>query len=116
MIKYKGFQVAPSELEDILIQHPDVIDAAVTAIYDHEQATELPLAYVGLKEEHLDKEHHHRHNILQDIRHWIDQRVAGYKGLRGGVHHLQTVPKSPSGKILRKDLPAKIKERRQSKL
>lgn len=116
MIKYKGFQVAPSELEDLLIQHPDVIDAAVCAIYDDKQATEVPLAYVSLKSEHLDKPHHHRVSILDGIREWIDSKVAGYKKLRGGVHHLQRLPKTPSGKILRKELPAKIQERQTSKL
>lgn len=116
MIKYKGFQVAPSELEDLLIQHPEVTDAAVCAVYDNNQATEVPLAYVSLKPEHLDKQHHHRASILEGIREWFDSRVAGYKKLRGGVHHLQQLPKTPSGKILRRELPVKIQERKTSKL
>jgi 4-coumarate--CoA ligase len=116
LIKYKGFQVAPSELEDLLLQHPDVVDAAVCSVYDHQQATELPLAYVSLQPQYLGEEQHHKHSVLQEIRHWFDQKVAGYKKLRGGVHHLQELPKSPSGKILRKELPAKVKERRESKL
>lgn len=116
MIKYKGFQVAPSELEDLLIQHPEVIDAAVCAVYDEAQATEVPLAYVSLKSEHLEKPHHQRHSILEGIHEWIDGKVAGYKRLRGGVHHLQQLPKTASGKILRKELPAKIKERQGSRL
>ncbi|KAF2192551.1 putative amp dependent CoA ligase [Zopfia rhizophila CBS 207.26] len=52
MIKYKGLQIAPSELEDILVQHPHVIDAAVCAIYDNDQASEVPLAYVSLADPH----------------------------------------------------------------
>ncbi|KAF2703992.1 putative amp dependent CoA ligase [Pleomassaria siparia CBS 279.74] len=109
MIKYKGLQIAPSELEDQLVQHPSVIDAAVCAIYSPSQASEVPLAYVSLaapyhswSKEKIDK-------ILEEVRAWIDSRVAGYKKLRGGVFHLQTLPKNPSGKILRRELPARKK-------
>ena len=116
MIKYKGFQVAPSELEDILLQHPDVIDAAVCGFYDEKQATEVPLAYISLKVDHLNKSQHEIQDILDGVRKWMDGKVAGYKRLRGGVYHLQALPKTTSGKILRRELPVKIKERQGSKL
>ncbi|KAL2218109.1 putative amp dependent CoA ligase [Thermoascus aurantiacus ATCC 26904] len=115
MIKYKGFQVAPSELEDLLLQHPDVTDAAVCSTYDYAQATELPLAYVSLKGEHAALPKEQKDKILDGIRKWHDARVAGYKKLRGGIFHLQNLPKTPSGKILRRYLPVKLKER-ESKL
>ncbi|KAH8696555.1 putative amp dependent CoA ligase [Talaromyces proteolyticus] len=111
MIKYKGFQIAPSELEDLLIRHPDVIDAAVCAVYDDAQATEVPLAYVSLNLEKTEMPDHEKQKVLESIRTWTDNQLAGYKKLRGGVFHLQTLPKTPTGKILRRLLPAKLKER-----
>jgi 4-coumarate--CoA ligase len=116
MIKYKGFQVAPSELEDLLLRHPHVSDAAVCAVYDAEQATEIPLAYVSLIEQHANLSGSSLQAVLHGIRTWFDGQVAGYKKLRGGIHHLQALPKTTSGKILRRSLPAKIKEQKDSKL
>jgi len=116
LIKYKGFQVAPSELEDLLLHHPHVVDAAVCSIYDDEQATELPLAYVSLKPDLVRLAQGPKQNVLDEIRTWVDGQVAGYKKLRGGVFHLQELPKTPTGKILRKDLPAKIAQARKAKL
>jgi len=116
MIKFKGFQVAPSELEDLLLRHPHVTDAAVCAVYDAEQATEIPLAYVSLTEEHAKSSSSNIQVVLHGVRTWFDGQVAGYKKLRGGIHHLQPLPKTTSGKILRRNLPAKLKEQRDNKL
>ncbi|EXJ56462.1 hypothetical protein A1O7_06806 [Cladophialophora yegresii CBS 114405] len=107
LIKYKGFQVPPSELEDLLLKHPSVVDAAVTSIYSDEQATELPIAYVTLPPTTPASQ---KQRLLDDIRAWADQQVAGYKKLRGGVFELTPLPKTPSGKILRRELPCKKKE------
>ncbi|KAF2109678.1 amp dependent CoA ligase [Lophiotrema nucula] len=112
MIKYKGLQIAPSELEDLLVQHPKVIDAAVCATYSSEEASEIPLAYVSLAEPHHLRPVGEIHEMMEEVRAWIDGQVAGYKKLRGGVFHLQELPKNPSGKILRRELPAKKKEGR----
>jgi acyl-CoA synthetase (AMP-forming)/AMP-acid ligase II len=118
MIKYKGLQIAPSELEDLLVQHPAVVDAAVCAIYDDKEASEVPLAYVSFAEDVLrGAEEKGRgsqgiQDVCKEVEAWINARVAGYKKLRGGVFHLQTLPKNPSGKILRRELPAKKKEGR----
>jgi acyl-coenzyme A synthetase/AMP-(fatty) acid ligase len=79
-----------------------VADAAVTAIYSDEQATELPIAYVTLATPTTDKQ-----RLLDEIRQWADQQVAGYKKLRGGVFELNPLPKTPSGKILRRELPCR---------
>lgn len=98
------FQVPPSELEDLLLKHPSVIDAAVTSIYSDEQATELPIAYVTLHSKVTASE---KSKVLAEIRSWADGQVAGYKKLRGGVFELNPLPKTPSGKILRRELPCK---------
>src|ERR1700738_5207971 len=108
MIKYKGFQVAPSELEDLLLPPPHIADAAVCAVYETKQATEIPLAYVSLTEHHAKLSASEIQAVLADIRKWFDGQVASYKKLRGGIHHLQALPKTASGKILRRSLPAKI--------
>lgn len=112
MIKYKGLQIAPSELEDLLVQHPAVIDAAVCSIYSTSEATEVPLAYVSLGQELAASSSSDIDGVLKEVQGWIDGRVAGYKKLRGGVWHLQQLPKNASGKILRRELPARKKEGR----
>lgn len=93
LIKYKGYQVAPAELEDLLMAHPQVADAAVIGIPD-EEAGELPKAFIVAKEE-IDP---------NDIINYIEQSVAPYKRLRGGVHFIDVIPKAASGKILRREL------------
>lgn len=94
LIKVKGFQVAPAELEAVLLENDDIADAAVVALQmDHE---ELPRAYVVLKDESKGKIKE------KDIVEWTAQRVAKHKRLMGGVMFIDEVPKSPSGKIQRK--------------
>ena len=105
LIKYKGFQVPPAELEGLLISHPDIDDVAVIGIQDHEQATEVPRAYVvpkkGVKGG-KEKE--------QEIKEWLAKKVASHKRLRGGVRFVDEVPKSASGKILRRVLKVQAQE------
>jgi len=108
--------VAPSELEDLLLHHPNVIDAAVCSIYDDEQATELPIAYVSFKPEHAALPPGPKQEVLNAIRAWADGQLAGYKKLRGGVFHLQQLPKTTTGKILRRELPARVQQARRTKL
>ncbi|KAF2198862.1 4-coumarate-CoA ligase [Delitschia confertaspora ATCC 74209] len=96
LIKVKGFQVAPAELEAVLLEHEGVADAAVVGLMlDHE---ELPRAYVALKPEHKST------HSEWDIERWMADRVAKHKQLSGGVVFIDEVPKSPSGKIQRKVL------------
>ncbi|KAI8057082.1 hypothetical protein BDF22DRAFT_616524 [Syncephalis plumigaleata] len=102
-IKYKGFQVAPAELEEILQSHEAVADAAVVPIQCPEQATELPKAYVALKPTHIGK-------VMEDeIVAFAAERTAHYKRLRGGVEFIDAVPRSSAGKILRRVLREKAK-------
>jgi len=94
LIKVKGFQVAPAELEAVLLENDDIADAAVVALQkDHE---ELPRAYVVLKDGAKGKVSE------TDIAKWTAERVAKHKRLDGGVMFIDEVPKSPSGKIQRK--------------
>jgi acyl-CoA synthetase (AMP-forming)/AMP-acid ligase II len=92
LIKYKGFQVAPAELEALLITHPGVQDVAVIGVPD-EEAGELPKAFVVPAGE-LDPE---------ALMEWVAGRVAPQKRVRL-VEEIDEVPKSPSGKILRRVL------------
>lgn len=105
LIKYKGFQVPPAELEGLLISHPDIDDVAVIGIYDKNQATEIPRAYVVPKkgiEGNFEEE--------KKITDWLSKKVASHKRLRGGVRFVDAIPKSPSGKILRRLLKVKAQE------
>ncbi|KAJ4301206.1 hypothetical protein N0V90_003297 [Kalmusia sp. IMI 367209] len=105
LIKYKGFQVAPAELEGILVSHPSIDDVAVIGVYDKEQATELPRAYVVPKEG-LQRTDAEKKAIVD----WLGEKVAGHKRLRGGVKWVDEIPKSASGKILRRVLKIKAQE------
>ncbi|KAH8920954.1 acetyl-CoA synthetase-like protein [Atractiella rhizophila] len=101
LIKYKGYQVAPAELEGVLLQCPLVLDAAVIGIISDKEATELPRAYVVPK----DPSHPH-HDLSLQIQAFVASRVAHYKRLRGGVKVVAVIPKNPTGKILRRELRA----------
>ncbi|KAM6562566.1 hypothetical protein CsatB_022564 [Cannabis sativa] len=92
MIKYKGFQVAPAELEAILLTHPSVEDAAVFPMVD-EEAGEIPAACVVLVPEAKESE--------EEIMKYVASNVAHYKKVRV-VHFVDSIPKSPSGKIMRR--------------
>lgn len=102
LIKYKGFQVSPAELEPYLNSHPLVVEGGVGAIWDESQLTELPTAWVILKS-HIKGERETR-AALKEIQQNIDSQVSGYKKLRGGVWQIQALPKNPTGKILRKQM------------
>ncbi|MED6210971.1 4-coumarate--CoA ligase-like 1 [Stylosanthes scabra] len=102
LIKYKGFQVAPAELEAILLSHPRVEDAAVVPLPD-EEAGEIPAASVVLSRGARVSE--------EDIMNYVASNAAHYKKVRV-VHFVETIPKSPSGKIMRR----LIKERMVQKM
>ena len=92
LIKYKGFQVAPAELEAVLCSHPAVADAAVVPMADDE-CGEVPKAFVVLRGEASPA----------DLIAYVAERVAPYKKIRV-VELIDAIPKSPSGKILRRVL------------
>jgi acyl-CoA synthetase (AMP-forming)/AMP-acid ligase II len=99
LIDSQGFQVAPAELEGLLLDHPKVDDAAVIGLQDEEQHTELPRAYLVVSPG-VDK----TEATKKEIADWLHQRVAGHKRLRGGVYFVDQIPKSQAGKILRRIL------------
>ena len=90
LIKYKGMQIAPAELESVLLSHPAVADAAVVPRKD-EDAGEIPHAYVVLKAP----------ATAGELMAFVAQHVASYKKVRR-VDFIDAIPKSPSGKILRR--------------
>jgi acyl-CoA synthetase (AMP-forming)/AMP-acid ligase II len=92
LIKYKGYQVAPAELEAVLLSHPAVADAAVVRSPD-EEAGEVPKAFVVLAAE----------ATAEELLAFVAARVAPYKKVRR-VEFVEQIPKSPSGKILRRVL------------
>ncbi|CAH8256057.1 unnamed protein product [Arabidopsis lyrata] len=98
LIKYKGFQVAPAELEAILLTHPSVEDVAVVPLPD-EEAGEIPAACVVINPKATEKE--------EDILNFVAANVAHYKKVRA-VHFVDSIPKSLSGKIMRRLLRDKI--------
>ena len=97
LIKYKGLQVAPAELEALLLTHPAVLDVAVVRKADDE-AGEVPKAYVVLKPDDAS-----RATGGEAIMGWVAQRVAPHKRVRH-VEFIDQIPKSASGKILRRVL------------
>ncbi|EAW12641.1 acyl--CoA ligase [Aspergillus clavatus NRRL 1] len=108
LIKVKGLQVAPAELEAHLLTHPAVADCAVIAIPD-DSAGEVPKAIVvkSASAGNDDKA------IIDSIKKHVEEHKARHKWLKGGVRFVEAVPKSPSGKILRRLLRDQEKEARR---
>ncbi len=102
LIKFKGFQVSPMELEALIAEHPLVADAAVGAVWDEEQLTELPTGYVVLKDVKADAGS--KGDALRQVHEDVDALVSGYKKLRGGVWEVDELPRNAQTKILRKQL------------
>ncbi|KAI3851157.1 hypothetical protein MKX03_021516 [Papaver bracteatum] len=98
LIKFKGFQVPPAELEALLLSHPSIADAAVVSQKD-EVAGEIPVAFIV-------RAHGFELNEVA-VKEYISKQVVFYKRLQR-VFFIHAIPKSPSGKILRKDLRAKL--------
>ena len=97
LIKYKGHQIAPAELEATLLTHPALADACVVGVPAPEaEHGELPRAYVVLKPQQIV--------TPEEVMAWMDKRVNPFMKLRGGVCIVDEVPKSASGKLLRRQL------------
>jgi acyl-CoA synthetase (AMP-forming)/AMP-acid ligase II len=95
LIKYKGYQVPPAELEALLLTHPDVADAAVIGVTDADSGEEVPKAFV-VKQSGAEL-------TEAQVMEFVAGQVAPYKKVRQ-VAFIDAIPKSASGKILRKDL------------
>ncbi|KAF4333686.1 4-coumarate ligase [Fusarium beomiforme] len=100
LIKVKGMQVSPAELEALLLEREDIADAAVVGVMVNGE--ELPRAYVVKAANTEDTSE-------EDIATWLASRVVKYKQLKGGVVFVDAIPKVPSGKILRKALRERAK-------
>ncbi|MGW0039129.1 AMP-binding protein [Gordonia sp. NPDC003376] len=96
LIKYKGYQVPPAELEAVLLTHPAIADAAVIGVRD-DTGEEVPKAFVVTQPD--------RHLGADEVMSFVAERVSPHKKVRL-VEFIDTVPKSAAGKILRKDLRA----------
>ena len=103
MIKYKGFGIAPAELESLLMEHPAVLDSAVIGVTDDE-AGELPKGFVVLRKGY--------ENVTpEDILNFANGKLAGYKKIHL-IEFIDVIPKVASGKILRRELKEREKARR----
>uniref|UniRef100_A0A182QEY9 Luciferin 4-monooxygenase n=1 Tax=Anopheles farauti TaxID=69004 RepID=A0A182QEY9_9DIPT len=99
LIKYKGYQVPPAEIEAILLTNPKIKDVGVVGFPD-EAAGELPLAFV-VKQPNV--------TLTEDeVRQYVAQRTSPAKRLHGGVRFVSEIPKNVSGKILRRHLRAML--------
>lgn len=105
LIKYKGIQVAPAEIEGLLLSHPLIDDAAVIGVSGDN--TELPRAYIVADRNKISEE---------QVKDFVKGRLADHKQLRGGVVYLDSIPRNAVGKILRKDLRDMAKKELRPKL
>ena len=101
LIKYKGMQVAPAELEAILLSHASIVDCAVIPIADAD-AGEIPKAFIVARTP----------MTAEQVMHFIAERVSPYKKIRA-VEFVDSIPKSPSGKILRRILVDRERQKTQ---
>ncbi|XP_047331695.1 probable CoA ligase CCL5 [Impatiens glandulifera] len=106
LIKHNGYQVAPAELESLLVSHPEILDAAVIPFKD-EESGEIPMAYVVRTGDSKITED----QIIQ----FVATQVAPYKKIRR-VSFTTAIPRSTAGKILRKELVAHSQQLMSSKL
>ena len=111
LIKVRAWQVAPPELEAVLLSHPHVVDAAVIGVQFRKDESQLPRAYIvkkpGPEGDCLDEE---------QIKEFMDKTLAHYKRLDGGVKFVDAIPRSASGKILKRFLREEAKREIGAKL
>ncbi|KAF8654966.1 hypothetical protein HU200_061398 [Digitaria exilis] len=105
IIKYKGLQVAPAELEALLITHPSIADAAVVGKQVEPEIGEIPVAFVAKAEGSELSE--------DDVKRFVANEVIYYKKVRE-VIFVDKIPKAPSGKILRKELRKQLQQKQQA--
>ena len=97
MIKYKGFPVAPAEVEAVLLEHPQVKDCGVVGRKD-DAAGEVPFAFVVLRDPAQENGH-----LAIELSGYVGERLTNYKQPRE-IRFVSTIPRTPSGKILRREL------------
>jgi long-chain acyl-CoA synthetase len=97
MIKYKGFAIAPAEVEAVLLEHPAVKECGVVGRCD-DAAGEIPVAFVALRDGFVEN-----HKLGDELCVFVAERLTRYKQPRE-VHFVDAIPKTASGKILRREL------------
>ncbi|CAN8098239.1 unnamed protein product [Discula destructiva] len=104
LIKVRAYQVAPAELEAVLCSSDLVADAGVIGVYDKSEATEWPRAFVVPRQLDLvqNKDRKGLEDLASKLKSLIESKTARYKWLVGGIVFVDAIPKSPSGKILRR--------------
>ncbi|TFK56581.1 phenylacetyl-CoA ligase [Heliocybe sulcata] len=116
IMKVRGFQVAPAELEGHLLAHPDVADVCVVGISD-EYSGEVPLAFIVPHENAVERMKDgptEADKIKASIAKHVADHKTSYKHLAGGVEFIDSIPKNPSGKLLRRVLRDKAKAMKKS--
>jgi 4-coumarate--CoA ligase len=111
LIKVRGFQVAPPELEGVLLSHPEIVDCAVIGVADPvRKGGELPRAYIvrrpGASGGPGD----------QQVHEYMRERLSSFKMLEGGIKWVDAIPKNASGKILKRILRDEAKKEGSAKL
>lgn len=129
LIKVRAYQVAPAELEAVLASSEAVADAGVVGIHDASEATEWPRAFVVPRDRALvdNKDRKGLDKLAAELKVLVEGRTARYKWIRGGFVFVDAIPKSPSGKILRRvmrdsgvkngiEVAVYVKQKREAKL
>ncbi|KZT67099.1 acetyl-CoA synthetase-like protein [Daedalea quercina L-15889] len=112
LLKVRGFQVAPAELEGHLLDHPDVTDVCVVGLPD-EYSGEVPLAFVVptmATVQRMQKDPEEEARVKLSIMKHVSDAKVNYKQLAGGVEFIDSIPKNPSGKLLRRFLRDRARE------
>ncbi|KAF9474049.1 acetyl-CoA synthetase-like protein [Pholiota conissans] len=111
LIKVRGFQVAPAELEGCLLSHPDITEACVVGIPDDYNG-EAPLAFVVLTSvaaQCVARDPHMANRLKESIAKHVEDHKVSYKRLTGGVYFVDNIPRNGSGKIMRRILRERAK-------
>ncbi|KAI9026441.1 hypothetical protein CLU79DRAFT_844170 [Phycomyces nitens] len=98
MIKYYGYQISPSDIEDVLITHPEISECCVVGHYSEELSTEIPKAYVVLKSSQV------KGRTEEELASYANSQLPSEMHLRGGLVILESLPRSPLGKLERNSL------------
>ncbi|EEH49929.1 uncharacterized protein PADG_06008 [Paracoccidioides brasiliensis Pb18] len=102
LLKYKGLQVAPAEIEGLLDTHPEIKEAAVCGIPSPDDpGSDIPRAYIVADPTRISE---------QEVKQFVKDRLAPYKQLRGGVVFVDELPKNAVGKLLRRELKERAKQ------
>ncbi|PCH40151.1 amp dependent CoA ligase [Wolfiporia cocos MD-104 SS10] len=114
-LKVSGLQVSPTEIEELLMAHPEklLVDACVAGVSGGRTSDEkVPCAWVVLSEEGQRKG---AQAVVQELDAWTKGNLSKYKWLRGGIEVVDEIPKSPTGKVLRRTLQDRYEERAKAR-